>query len=64
MDKQQTGGDRSKEQSLRGSDDESVRVASEQEQDSPGENTSFGSLSRPEGDGAGENKVATSLDDE
>lgn len=63
MDKH-TGDNASKEQSLRGQDDASVKVASEQEQDNPSENTSFGSLSRPDGDEAAENKVATSLDDE
>lgn len=65
MDKHRSSGnDASLEQGLQGRDDKTVRIAAEQEQDVPSENTSFGSNSGPNGDDYAENKVATSLDGE
>ena len=45
-------------------DEEATRIAREQESDDVNENNSLGNVTTPKGDSAGENKVATSLDNE
>lgn len=45
-------------------DDKATRIAREQESDDVNEASGSGKVPAPEGDNAGENKLATSLDDE
>ncbi|HUC83232.1 MAG TPA: hypothetical protein VMR70_20140 [Flavisolibacter sp.] len=52
------------EESSRRSDEEATNVARQLESDDANEFTSKGLVPTPDGDSAGENKVATSLDNE
>jgi hypothetical protein len=52
------------EQSSERGDAAATRMARHKESDDANESRSIGNVSLPEGDGAAENKIATSLDDE